>query len=348
MARRKASIRDVARLAGVAPSTVSRSLTGSSYVSADTRERIRRAIAELGYLPPERTGGRTRTVAVLARFPSAWFFAEAIAGIEQVLRSGGCELVLHNIGDPEGRRHVVESLPMRDGPGRPDGLIVVSSSFTERELGSLRRLDVPVVVVGGTFPGAPRVGIDDRAAAATAVRHLVGLGHRDIGLVSFDPDDTVGQETTRARHAGFADALAEAGLSERPEWVVATGYDGAAGARAVERLLSLPALPTALLVMSDEMALGVLRTLRRAGVDVPGRISVVGFDDQPVAEFAELTTIAQPAREQGERAAELLLAALGGGAAGAGAAGPAPSLDLPTRLVIRSSTAPARTQRRGG
>jgi LacI family transcriptional regulator, repressor for deo operon, udp, cdd, tsx, nupC, and nupG len=321
------TIRDVARRAGVAPSTVSRTLTGTSYVAPATEERIRRAAAELGYSQGVRRARRPQSVAALARFPSAWFFAEAIAGVERVLRAGGYQVVLHNVGDPAARA----ALP--DERWGLAGLIVVASSFTAAERAELERLEVPVAVVGGDWPGRPRVGIDDRAGAATAVRHLIALGHREIGLLSFDPDDTAGQGVTDARRAGYEAALAEAGLEARPEWVVATGHDAPAGARAVERLLSGPRLPTALFAMSDEMALGALRTLRRAGVDVPGRMSVVGFDDQAVAEYADLTTIAQPAREQGERAAALLLAALAGDAA-------IPSVDLSTRLVVRGTTGP--------
>lgn len=335
MDSRRANIRDVARLAGVAPSTVSRSLSGTSYVAADTQERIRRAVAELAYLPPERPVRRAAppAVAALARFPSAWFFAEAVGGVEKVLRSGGHQLLLHNVGDPEGRAHVFATLER----WAVAGLIVVASSFTEAEREVLERLAVPIAVVGGTFPGRPRVGIDDRAGAATAVRHLVGLGHTEIGLLSFDPDDTVGRDTTDARRVGFTEALGEAGLPLRPEWVIPAGHDAVAGARAVERLLSGSRLPTALLAMSDEMALGALRTLRRAGLDVPGQMSVVGFDDQAVAEFADLTTIAQPAREQGERAAALLLDALAGRLEGA------PDVDLPTRLVVRGTSGPPRS-----
>ncbi|GAA1845982.1 hypothetical protein GCM10009836_26950 [Pseudonocardia ailaonensis] len=270
-------------------------------------------------------------VAVLARFPSAWFFAEAIGGIERVLRAGGYPFLLHNVGDPEGRAAVLAGLPRQTAVA---GLIVVASSFTPEETALLTRLDVPVAAVGGTFPGAPRVGIDDRAGAAAAVRHLVGLGHREIGLLSFDPDDAAGGAVTEARRAGFADGLAEAGLPLREEWVVPAGHDAPAGARAASVLLARGVLPTAVLAMSDETALGALRTFRRAGVDVPGRMSVVGFDDQAAAGFADLTTIAQPAREQGARAAELLLEALAGRLAGA------PSIDLPTRLVVRGTTAP--------
>jgi LacI family transcriptional regulator, repressor for deo operon, udp, cdd, tsx, nupC, and nupG len=279
---------------------------------------------------PERT-----TVAALARFPSAWFFAEAIGGVERTLREGGYPLLLHNVGDPEGRAAVLAGLRRQAGIA---GLIVVASSFTDDERALLGALDLPVAVVGGTFPGVPRVGIDDRAGAVAAVRHLVELGHRDIGLLSFDPDDAAGLDVAEARRAGFVEGLAEAGLPLREEWVVPAGHDAAAGARAASVLLgrAVPpaALPTAVLAMSDEMALGALRTFRRAGVDVPGSMSVVGFDDQAVAEFADLTTIAQPAREQGERAAGLLLEALAGRLVGA------PSVDLPTRLVVRGTSGP--------
>uniref|UniRef100_UPI0015F029E5 LacI family DNA-binding transcriptional regulator n=1 Tax=Pseudonocardia pini TaxID=2758030 RepID=UPI0015F029E5 len=124
MEERKATIRDVARRAGVAPSTVSRSLTGTSYVAADTRERIRRAVAELAYLPAERPRrpATPHAVAALARFPSAWFFAEAIGGVERVLRAGGYQLLLHNVGDPAARA----ALP--DERWGIDGLIVSASS----------------------------------------------------------------------------------------------------------------------------------------------------------------------------------------------------------------------------
>jgi len=327
MAERKPTIRDVARRAGVAPSTVSRSLTGTSYVAEDTHARIRRAAAELAYPLPRRTAA-PHSVAALARFPSAWFFAEAIGGIERVLRAGGYRLVLHNVGDPAARAAMPD-----DGWGLA-GLIVVASSLTGSERAALAELRVPVTVVGGSWPGMPRVGIDDRAGAVTAVRHLVALGHREIALLSFDPDDGVGRETTDARRQGYVDALTAAGLEVRPEWMIALGDDAVAGARAAELLLGGSRLPTALFAMSDEMALGALRTLRRAGVDVPGRMSVIGFDDQAVAEYADLTTIAQPAREQGERAAAMLLGALDD------LPSDTPDVELPTRLVVRGTTGP--------
>ncbi|MEV1295564.1 LacI family DNA-binding transcriptional regulator [Pseudonocardia sp. NPDC049635] len=322
---RRAGVRRVAELAGVSPATVSRALREGTPVSADTRERVRRAAVSVGYPLP----ARTLTVAVLARLPTRWFFAEAVAGVEAVLSAGGHLTQLHNVGDPASRRHFFDTLPVR---GRVDGLILVASALDDAERSALDELDLPVTVVGGDMPGRPRVGVDDRAGARAAVRHLAGLGHREIALVSFDPYEACGRTTARDRRAGWADALAESGAAPGP--VVEVGADVTAGDTAAGRLLSLPRLPTAVFAMSDEAAIGVARTLRRAGVEVPGRVSVVGFDDHEMAAVADLTTVAQPVRRQGELAARALLATV---------AGDTPAdVELPTRLVVRGTTAPPR------
>lgn len=320
---RRAGVRRVAELAGVSPATVSRALREGTPVSAGTRERVRRAAASLGYTLP----ARAATVAALARFPTRWFFAEAVAGVESVLSAAGHALQLHNVGDPAGRAHFFATLPVR---GRADGLIVVASAIDDAERAALDALAVPVVVVGGEMPDRPRIGIDDRAGARAAVRHLLGLGHAEVALVSFDPDEACGQATTRDRRAGWADALDESGRGRGP--VLETGADVEAGDAAAGQLLSLPRLPTAVFAMSDEAALGLVRTLRRAGVEVPGQVSVIGFDDHEMAAVADLTTIGQPVRRQGELAAQALLAALDGDQ-------PA-GVELPTRLVVRGTTAP--------
>lgn len=333
----RVGVRDVARRAGVSPATVSRSLHGATSVSAATRERVLRAATELAYALPGAPAppGSTTTVGVLARFPTQWFFAEAISGVEQVLSAAGYGTLLHNLGDPAGRAHFFATLPVR---GRVDGLIVVASAFDGPERDAIASLGVPVTVVGGELAGRPRIGVDDRAGARAAVRHLVGLGHRDIALVSFDPDEECGRHTTRIRGQGFADVLAEAGIPARDEWTVGEGAGIEAGTRAAERLLSCSALPTAVFAMSDELAFGLVRTLRRAGVEVPGQVSVVGFDDHEMAAISDLTTIAQPVRRQGELAARTLLDTLCGG--GEPEPWPEPWMDLPTRLVVRGTTGP--------
>jgi LacI family repressor for deo operon, udp, cdd, tsx, nupC, and nupG len=330
---RHASIRDVARRAGLSATTVSRSLRGDPYVAASTRDRVLRAASELAYSLPQ-APDRPTLVGVLTRFPTQWFFAESIAGIELALRTSDHRLVLHNIGDPDGRRLFFERVVPR---GQMDALIIVSLSFDDLERTALERLNVPITVVGGYAPGLTRVGIDDQEAARMATRHLIGLGHRDIGMISFAPADPVGHDTSTARRRGFESALSEAGLPARPEWVIAAeGSRMSGGVRATETLLTLPKLPTALFAMSDELAIGALRTLRRAGISVPGQMSIVGFDDHEMAEFSDLTTIAQPVRQQAEVATKLLLDQLDGKIR------KAVNTELPTRLVVRGTTGPAR------
>jgi LacI family transcriptional regulator, repressor for deo operon, udp, cdd, tsx, nupC, and nupG len=194
---------------------------------------------------------------------------------------------------------------------------------------------VPLAVVGGHLPGFPRVGIDDADGAATAVRHLLLLGHRDIAMISGDPDDAFGRATTSARRAGFEATLAEAGIPPAEDRVVSEPWGVTGGKRAMEQLLARRRLPTAVFAESDEMALGALQTLRQAGLAVPGRVSLIGFDDHEMAPAGDLTTIAQPVRRQGELAAGRLLAVL---------AGREPDepvdLELPTRLVVRGTTGP--------
>lgn len=330
-----ATIRDVARTAGVSATTVSRSLRGMSNVTAGTRERVERAATELGYrLPRTAPAGQ---VAVVARYPAQWFFAESIAAVERTLRGSDHDVVLFGAGDAEARRHLFDRLTENPAVA---GVIVVATSFDPAERAALEALDVPVVVVGGYVPGLPRVGIDDAGAARMATQHLLALGHRDIGVVSFAPDDVVGHDTTSARLRGFDEAMRSAGVPVRPQWVLSRESTIRGGVLAAGDLLSLPALPTGLVAMSDEMALGALWTLRRAGIVVPGAMSIVGIDDNEMAAGSDLTTIHQPVTAQAERAAAHLLAMIDGGAR------EVIDVDLPVRLVVRGSTGPAGPARR--
>jgi LacI family transcriptional regulator, repressor for deo operon, udp, cdd, tsx, nupC, and nupG len=327
-----ATIRDVARRAGVSATTVSRSLRGISYVAPETRDRIARAAAELdyaipGYLP------RPQLIGVVARYPSQWFFAESIATIERTLRGTGHDLVLYGVGDEEGRRNFLERIA---ASSFLDGIIIVATSFDETERAALDRLGVPVGVVGGYAPGLPRVGIDDENAMRMATQHLLGLGHREIGLISFAPGDTVGYDTTWTRRQGYTVAMDDASAPVPSQWIISRESTVRGGVRAAEELLTLSRLPTALVAMSDEMALGALWTLRRAGIVVPDAMSIIGFDDNEMAIGSDLTTIHQPVHEQAERATLGLLARLRGDD------GEDEDINLPTRLVVRGSTGPCR------
>jgi LacI family repressor for deo operon, udp, cdd, tsx, nupC, and nupG len=329
----QAGILDVARRAGVSASTVSRSLRGSAKVSDRTRERVLRAAAELEYVPSPAASrlasGRTHAVGVIVPFATRWFFSEVLTGVEGPLREAGYDLLLYNVGDPAGRSRFFGTMPLRR---RVDAVLAVASSLDPAEQKALHALGVPLAVVGAPVDGFTRVGVDDRAGAVMAVRHLVLLGHRDIMMISGEPADPVGRATTAARRAGFEAALAEAGIAGRPDPVVPEPWGVTGGMRAMEQLLASRRLPTAIFAESDEMALGALQVLRRAGLAVPGRVSLIGFDDHAMAPAGDLTTIAQPVRRQGELAARRLLAELAGDPAG--------DVVLPTRLVVRGTTGP--------
>ena len=323
-ARKLSSIRAVARRAAVSPSTASRSLRPGTVVAAVTREKVLRAARELGYQVPRSAGG-THLIAVLARYPSQWFFAEAITAVEHVLAARGQRLVLHNMSDRGSRTLFFDSVLPH---GHFDGVIVISTSFTDAEQEALLRLPVPGIVIGGHLPGWPTIGVDETAAARAATQHLIGLGHTRIGLLAFEPDDPVGTETTNARRRGFEAALSDNNLFADPRWIIsAEGSRMAGGHRAAEYLLSQPELPTAVFAMSDELAIGALQAIRRVGLSVPGHLSIVGFDDHEMAEFADLTTVHQPVTQL----AQLAAARLGT---------PAQDTRLTFRLRVRATTGP--------
>jgi len=337
------SIVDVARRAGVSISTVSRSLRGSLNVSDDTRARVLRAASDLSYVPSPAASrlasGRTSTVGVIVQFVARWFFTEVVRGAEGELREAGYDLLLYNVGDQLGRSHLFRTMPLRR---RVDAVLAVATSFTHGERAALDRLGVPVVIVGDHVSrGQAGVGIDDQESVAMAVRHLVLLGHRDIVMISGCVDDPIGRDSTLARQAGFRAGLREAGLPERPDQIITEPWGVDGGRRGMERLLTGRQLPTAVFAESDEIAFGVLQTLRRVGLDVPGDVSVVGFDDHELAVASDLTTIAQPVHEQGRLAARMVLD-LVSGPAETGQAHPGGAVVLPTRLVVRGTTSPPR------
>jgi len=334
-ARGQVSILDVARRAGVSASTVSRTLRGAENVSSGTRDRVLRAAEELSYVPSPAASrlvtGQTRTVGVVVPFASRWFFTEVVSGAEGVLRAAGYDLLLYNVGDRESRARFFAKLPMRR---RVDAVLAVAFALTEAEQAALSALGIPLTMVGARYSGFARVGIDDETGAATAVRHLLRLGHRDVVMISGDPDDALGRTTTRARQAGFRRALHEVGIEERPDQIVSEPWGVSGGMRAMEHVLSRARLPTAVFAESDEMALGALQTLRKSGLGVPADVSVIGFDDHEMAPAGDLTTIAQPVHRQGELAARMLLDLV------AGEQVATTDVVLPTRLVVRGSTGP--------
>ncbi len=331
----KATIEEVANLAGVSPSSVSRSLRDVGGVSAKTTERVRAAAEQLGYSASPAASrlatGRTGTLAIVMPNLTRWFFAELLGGVEQVVREAGLDLLVHNLGDTETRQGYFSSGLLRK---RVDGVLLVTLALTEPEIDALMALDVPVCMVGTDVESFSSIRIDDVQSASTAVRHLVNLGHRRIGLISGAPDEPMHYTVPVHRRLGYRAALEAAGIPADRDLEVHGDFTIRGGDEATTQLLGQGELPTAIFAESDEMAFGALRALRRVGLQVPADISVIGFDDHPMAEYFDLTTISQDVREQGRQVAQQLVAAVSrpDGA-------PVRRLHAPTRLVVRGTTA---------
>ncbi|MET9965132.1 LacI family DNA-binding transcriptional regulator [Streptomyces sp. NPDC006356] len=332
-----ATMADVARAVGVSTGTVSRALRGLPGVSEAMRRRILRAAEALDYVvSPGASGlatGRTGSVAVLVPHISRWFHARALAGAHHVLRNAGFEVVLYHVEGIAERREFFETLPVRR---RADGLVIIALSLSEKEIERLGGMGMPVVGASTDLGGHPSVGIDDPAGAAMAVRHLANLGHQRIGMIRATDEEGVHGGVSQRRLDGYLAAMAECGLPVQQDSIVSApwGIDG--GAQAMAQLLSLRTPPTAVFAEADDIAAGALRTLRRAAVDVPGQISLIGFDDSPIADLLDLTTVAQSVYEQGLIAGRMLVDAVEQGTIAE------PRQRLDTRLVLRGTTSAVR------
>lgn len=316
-------------------STVSRSLRGHSSISAPTRQRVLEAARELSYsASPQASGlasGRTRTIGIVVPFVTRWFFVNVVAGAYEILHNAGYDVLLYHLGNAEARDRFFERMPLAR---RVDAVLALTLPLTDEHTLALRALDMPLVTVGAVLPGVPCVRIDDVGAVRTAVHHLLHQGHEHIVMLTGVEDEAgFGFGSSDRRRSGYRRAMADAGLGRHVDLVSADEYGIEGGAAAMARLMDRPQLPTAVVAEYDELAIGAVRTLRRASVAVPGRISVVGVDDHEMASVVDLTTVAQPVQEQGSVAARLLLDSLDE------SAGVAPTeVVLPTRLVVRGST----------
>ncbi|MGC4854556.1 LacI family DNA-binding transcriptional regulator [Micromonospora sp. DT4] len=343
-------IDDVARLAGVSTATVSRALRGLPTVSAATRRRVLAAAEQLDYaVSPSASrlaGGRTGTVAVVVPRITRWFFSTVVEAVEEYLHHCGYDLLLYNLGGREQiRQRVLRTANLHK---RVDAIMLVATPLRPSDRTALAALDLPGVTIssGTTVPTWPCVRIDDMAAARTATRHLLDLGHRRIAHISGDPDQHFVFTAHADRRRGYQAELRAAGLRLDPSLDIESSFTIDGGTGATAELLARGTPPTAIVAASDEMAMGAMAALRDAGLRVPEDVSVVGIDDHDLAGVLGLSTVAQPAAEQGRLAARILLDPLGARALGPiigqrTADGDSPVI-LPTRLVVRESTAPPR------
>jgi DNA-binding LacI/PurR family transcriptional regulator len=336
-------IDDVARLAGVSTATVSRALSGNGPVSQTTRARVVQAASDLGYVvssdASSLASGRTRNIGAVVPHLNRWFFTSVIEGAERVLLRRGYDLTLYNLsGDGDERRRVFEHHLLRN---RVDAVFAVSLELAEQEVSRLLALGKPLVGVGGPLPGVSTLTIDDVAVARLATDHLVSLGHRRIAHIGASHEFDLDFHIPTSRRLGYEQALVEAGLPVDERLHRAADFTLPGGYEAAKQLLGTPHdRPTAIFAASDEMAIGAILAARDLGLQVPGDVSIIGIDDHPLAEFFGLSTVAQHPVAQGERAAELLLAALDASRRPGASARPEPvGHTAPADLIVRSSTA---------
>jgi LacI family transcriptional regulator len=305
--RNAVTMHEVAKHAGVSPMTVSRVLSGDAKVRAATRDRVQSAIQELDYSPNAAARNLAKAAAVqiglLYNNPSGAYMNELLVGVLEQSSQSGCQVLLEKC-DSRNERAVIEKLAS-DGVG---GVILPPPlSDSKTALQTLRSAKVPFVALATGRPAADglSVRINDFEAAAAMTRYLLSLGHRDIGFIVGAPNQTASRE----RHAGFVAALAEQGRTARPEWVKQGLFTYHSGLLAAQEMLSGPRRPSAIFASNDDMAAAAIAVAHRQHMDVPRDLTVVGFDDTPLATtiWPALTTVRQPIGAMARKAIELLL-----------------------------------------
>ncbi|HWC84633.1 MAG TPA: LacI family DNA-binding transcriptional regulator [Pseudonocardiaceae bacterium] len=333
-----ASIRDVARLAGVSTATVARVLRGTTPVSDQLRERVTSAVAELRYIPNavarSLSRGRTHLLGLLVADIANPFFGEVARGLEDAAVAAEYQVLVGSSDLDAGReRRLLAAFEART----VDAVALTSTAADSAEINRLAATGMPMVFIDrrpADVP-APAVLIDNEAATHRAARYLIELGHTDLAMISGPRS----MATAAQRLAGFRRACAESGITVRPE-CVREGHLGAAGGEAAMReVLALDPRPTAVLSFNNLLAVGALAAVRAAGVRIPAGISLLTFDDMPLFPFVDppITAIAQPAYDMGREAAAILLDAL------STPDGVRPAdVVLPSDFRIRESCAPPR------
>ncbi|TFW15681.1 LacI family DNA-binding transcriptional regulator [Duganella callida] len=299
---------DVAKLAGVSPMTVSRVMNGDTNVREKTRNRVDAAVAALNYVPNQAArrlaGSRPMRVGFLYSNPSAGYLSEFLVGLLNQASPNNVQLVVEKC---EADEHSIEQARRLIANG-VDGIILPPPLCDMRNLIDLiAAAGTPVITVACGQPDA-RVGgvsIDDYQAAYAMTSHLIALGHQRIGFVIGHPNQTA----SARRLAGFKAAIAEKHGQAAPELIVQGLFTYRSGLDAAEALLGLEQRPTAIFASNDDMAAAVVAIAHRLGLDVPGDLTVAGFDDTALATtiWPELTTVRQPIADMAEEAVQFLV-----------------------------------------
>lgn len=334
------TISDVAARAGVSVSTVSRWLSGQSIRKG---EAVQAAVEELAFRPNAMAqslkSGRRGAIGVVVPDITNPFFAAAVKGLEQASRELSYRLLLANSDESNER----EAEILADLTGRVDGFILAPAHEQDRAPLRLHEAGAPAVLLDREVSGGELfdvVIVDNVNGAASAARHLTGLGHTSIAMINGPTDTTPGRE----RREGFVGALLEAGLELVPEYDLTGDFREASGRSLTLQLLSLPQPPSAIFTANNLMTAGALTALRDMRVRVPAAVSIIGFDDLSLGSLLQppLTCISRPDVEQGALAMRLLLSRIADQSQD-----PPRRVVLDTHLVVRGSTAPPRRPTQG-
>ena len=332
----RATIADVAALAGVGMSTVSRVLNDGQ-VSARTRTRVLAAMHDLGYRPNAGAralaSGLQGALGLVIPYFTRPSSVERLRGALEAMGTTEHELILCNVADPAQRDAY---LGRRAPLDRVDGLVIVSLAPRDEEVAAIAAAGVAAVLVDAAHPDLPRIVSDDVAGGELATRHLIELGHERIAFVGDIADPGFGFVSSERRRQGHQRAMRAAGLPVDPALYRAGPHGRTTAHRLTTELLSLRRPPTAIFAASDTQALGVLEAAGFEGVSVPEDVSVVGYDDLEVAPYVGLTTVDQGLHASGRRGVMRLLDRLSGSDAG-----PLEE-QVALQLRVRRSTAPPR------
>lgn len=349
---RRVTIVDIARALNVTPATVSNAFNRPDQLSAELRARVLTLAENIGYLGPDAAArsmrrGRLRSIGVLYadRLPNAFAdaaYVQFLEGLSRAAEEAGLSLsLIPGLPAENGKLEAVSGAVI-------DAIVIYSMADDDPLVGAAVDRRLPLVIADSPqLSGIPYVGIDDRDAARAIAGHLTGLGHQQFAVLASElqldrvpgPASTNRQlnatfQVNRERLHGYREALIAAGLDwARVPVEEVTGDLESAARRATKRILAREPAPTAILAMSDRIALEALAEIRDAGMTVPTQISVAGFDDIPMSQWAipPLTTVRQPHREKGLLAGRLLAAGLAGQRSN-------DTVILPTSIVVRGTT----------
>ncbi len=305
-----ATMKDIAKLAGVSTSTVSHVINKTRFVSEEISERVNNAAKELNYYAPSALArslkvNRTKTIGMLVTTSTNPFFGEVVKGVERSCYQKGYSLILCNTeGDNERMRESINTLLQK----RVDGLILMCSSLEGERIDVFERYpDIPVVVMdwGPMLFTSDKIQDNSLRGGYLAAKYLIDCGHKEVGCIT----GPLIKHQAQMRYEGYKRAMLEAELEFNANWIVESDFECEGGYQAFKKMVERGPLPSSIFVSNDMMAMGVINAANELGIQIPEQLSIIGYDDIHIAKFMSpsLTTIHQPKYRLGQAAVETLL-----------------------------------------